>query len=165
MTDPATTEQPMSNNQRRLLGAVSDLPAPWPSRERGIVDALARDLCALRSRLDWLVQVEEQFGEEQKAKSWNRAERNALIRVLQEHADDAQSAAASAARASNKYSIEYVKEVHERAAEAIEAGYTITGLHGPGILMNRDKSKPELRVPVAVWFYVRGYVRGLEDLG
>lgn len=76
---------PASINDRRITEALQDLPAPFPTtRERGEKEQRARHLGALRARLDWLVKLEEEHGDQQKGLHQNRAERNALIFALQQ---------------------------------------------------------------------------------
>ncbi|MCA0214719.1 MAG: hypothetical protein LCH79_16270 [Proteobacteria bacterium] len=87
MSEDTPEYLPASNNDRRIAEALRDLPEPFPtSRERGDKEQLARHLGALRARLDWLVKLEEEHGDQQKGLHHNRAERNALIAVLQQYA-------------------------------------------------------------------------------
>ncbi len=157
------SDETESGRQRRLRDAVLDLPAQWetnrPGRPPG--EQLARHLAALRNRLEWLVQLEDQKGEDQRGVHHNRAERNALIFVLQRYAQEAleeadrpvQSAEPGKTRAQPDG--RYVERVLEEVDEAVRLGFVRLSERKPGVLMHRsgeDIAPMEVRLPV--WLYM-----------
>lgn len=157
----------LTNRQRRLLAAVTDLPEPFPTtREHKEGTQLSRHLGALRQRLDWLVRLEEEHGDSQRGVHHSRAERNALIFVLSEQAE---RAGAEVTRTppppGAKYERRYIEMVEDMAREAILDGYTVTDVAKPCALMHgKGEGIAPIEVPVGVWFAVRGYMRAQEGL-
>lgn len=154
----------LTNRQRRLLAAVTDLPEPFPTnREHKEGTQLSRHLGALRQRLDWLVRLEEEHGDSQRGVHHSRAERNALIFVLSEQAERAgvEVARPSPPPPGAKYERRYIELVEDMAREAIADGYTVTDIRKPCVLMHqRGEDIAPMDVPVGVWFAVRAYMRG-----
>lgn len=161
------TPELLSNRQKRLLAAVTDLPAPYASNrpDRSPSEYLSRHLTALRTRLDWLVKVEEEHGDAQRGAHHNRAERNALIHVLGEMAERAgiEVAQAPGPGPGMRYRPEYVDRIDDEFEEAIGSGYVHAPKREPGVVYHRREDVVPLNVPIAVWCMVRGYARGMED--
>lgn len=156
----------LSKRKRRLLAAVTDLPKPFPTNsEQRDGNPLGRHLAALRVRLDWLVRLEEYRGDDQRGVHQNRAERNALIFILGEQAERAGAEAARPVPApSTKYGQPYIEHAEAMAEAAIEAGYVLTDIAKPCLLMHRDDGDiAPMSVPVATWFTVRAFMRGKEQ--
>lgn len=153
----------LSNRQKRILAAVTDLPEVFESsRERTDGDLLSRDLTALRARLDWLVRVEEEHGDDQRGRDYNRSERNALIRLLQEHAARAGAEVKRSPSAkAPKYDHAYILRIEEQVEQAIASGFTLTKQRMPGLLYHAkfEDAEPQ-EVAMNVWFAVRGATRG-----
>lgn len=160
------TEHDLSNRQRRLLEAVNDLPEPWPTTRphRSEGEAMSRHLGALRARLDWLVDVEHRYGEEQRGVHQNRGERNALIFALGELAERAGVEASKSTRETRKgYEPEYMAKMNAQFDDALNHGFTVAREREPGVLYHGRHDVEPLRVPVAVWFAVRGYNKALDE--
>lgn len=152
----------LSKRQRRLVAAVSDLPQPFGGHREVDGTVLCRHLSTLRARLDWLVRIEEQHGDSQRGAAQNRAKRNALIFFLGEQAERAGAEAARPVlKAGEKYDRAYNEQIENTAKNAVDAGYVLTDVAKPGLLMHRhaDAMTP-LKVPMAVWFTVRAFIRG-----
>lgn len=162
-----STTDDLSNRQRRLLDAISNLPDPWatsrPWRSDG--EMMSRHLGALRARLDWLVKLEDEHGDAQRGVHQNRGERNALIWALGELAERAgiEAARPGGQAPGRKYDPEYVDELEGQIEDALAKGFTTTRQREPGVLYHRRDDVAPLQVPVPVWFAVRGYVHGQED--
>lgn len=166
MTEAApTNDAPMSRRRQKMLECVQDLPEPFPTAragQRSSNEMLLRHAQALRSRLNWLVELEERNGDEQKGASWNRAERNALITVLTEWAPRLTEAATSPLpdtppQGGVHHSPEYVAETMERIEELIADGFTVVRASRPGVLFHaRQEDAAPVEVPLRIWFYMRG---------
>lgn len=158
-----------SNRQRRLREAFEDLPEPWPARRpfRGKGEALSRHVAALRARLDWLVKLEEEHGEEQRGMHLNRAERNALLYVMREHlaplAAEHADVPPQEPKPARPHNPEYIEQCEDAIESFIRAGFTVTNRAKPGVLLNVHDDIASVEVPLPVWFGVRGRVRGQED--
>lgn len=151
--------EPESNRQRRLREAVENLPEPFPTtRERGDSEQFSRHLSALRTRLDFLEHLEDRDGDEQKLLHRNRAERNALIFLLQRFADQALSAAVAAKGSERQVpNAAYVASMLDRAEELTAGGFTRVSRRRPGEALHKsgDDIAP-LEIPVRVWAYLLG---------
>lgn len=156
----------LSLRQRRLLAAITDLPEPWPTARpwRSEGEAMSRHLTALRQRLDWLVRMEDEHGDQQRGVHHNRAERNALIFALQQFAEEAGAEVTRKQSDVKKYDPEYIARRDDEFEEAIGSGFINTRAGEPGVLYHRREDVAPIRVPVSVWFAVRGYARGQEDV-
>lgn len=152
----------LSKRQRRLVAAISDLPQPFGGHREVDGTVLCRHLSALRVRLDWLVRIEEQHGDSQRGAAQNRAERNALIFFLGEQAERVGAEAARPVlKAGEKYDPAYNEQIENTAKSAVDAGYVLTDVENPGLLMHRNAdAMTPLKVPVAAWFAVRAFIRG-----
>jgi len=149
-----------SNRQRRLREAVQNLPDPFPTtRSHSEGEQLSRHLSALRARLDYLERLEERDGDEQKLLHRNRAERNALIFVLQRLADEALATAAQPGKGSTRQvpNGDYVSSMLEKADELAAAGFTRMDRRRPGEAFHRsgDDIAP-LEISIRVWAYMLG---------
>mgnify|MGYP001627205290 CR=1 FL=1 len=152
----------LSKRQRRLVAAVSDLPEPFGGHREVDGTVLCRHLSAVRARLDWLVRIEEQQGDSQRGAAQNRAERNAFIFFLGEQAERAGAEGARPVlKAGEKYARAYNEQIENTAKSAVDAGYVLTDIENPGLLMHRNAdAMTPLKVPVAAWFAVRAFIRG-----
>lgn len=165
-----TTDNTESKTLRRLREAVSDLPPIYSSKPPGAPrtvrttrEYLARDVQALRARLDRLVHLEDKHGDQQTGVQFNRSERNALVRVLTMLAPIALEEAEALALApprQESHDPAYIAEREERIQQAIRDGYTLTSPDQPCVL--RNGSGPDMGVPLSVWLAIRYYRLGLE---
>lgn len=151
-----TPEYHVSNRQRRLRDAVSDLPEPFPTtRDRGDSEPM-RHLPALRYRLDVMVKLEDAKGEEQNNLHRHRAERNALIWALQQLAP-AVGVTPVVKATPKRHSPEYVASTFEECQHHIAHGYTVIDPGRPGVLLHKAGEEfAPVEVSLTVWFYVRG---------
>lgn len=156
-----------TNQGRRIRESLSDLPAPWESNRpsRTERELLSRHVTALRARLDVLVRLEDQFGDEQKSLHRQRAERNALIYVLRKlaHEHIGPDGAAAPTPSTRMPDRAYVKARLEQAEQASDAGYATIEPSKPGLLFHNKVSDAQpIEVPLPVWFYFAG-AQGLRS--
>ena len=150
-----------SKRLRRLREAVANLPEPWASVNRvdGSSTAVANHLHAIRNRLDWLVELEDRLGDEQRNANRARSERNALIWALLALTPVAQANAMPAPPEPQRrqHSPEYVARVLAECDRAVADGFTVADASRAGVLLHKDGDAiAPVEVPLAVWFYFLG---------
>lgn len=153
----------LSRAEREIADALEDLPGLFPTtRSHSERTKIGRHLTALRHRLDMLVRLENDQGDRQTNLHRRRAERNALIWVLEKFAQDegiSQPRVPEPRRPSSQYVADRLRECEEFVHE----GYTHTEPSRPGVLLHaRHEDAAPLHVPLPVWFFLRGLSKANE---